>query len=460
MRQPPPLTRAYEYPVTSALAVAASVVSVAWWGSYDIARFLMDASFWPYEPWRVLKSVLPHVNFLHLAFNLYWLWILGALVERKFGPLRTLGIYVLLAAGSGAAEYAFVTGGVGLSGVVYGLWGMLCVLDRLDERFDGAMDRETSFTFVGWFFFCILLTWTQIMSIANVAHGAGAVLGLLLGCAIGFRRRTRWASAGATATATACLLLAAAIGRPYVNVTSDRQHDLTRRGQVALTRGDNARAAALFQRAVDANRTDGRLWCNLGLALERLNRNEDAEEAFEHAAAASGTGTGTELRKWLSWRTATRAWVLEQALQFRASARDYERAVMLDSANGWRWYDLGRAQQTLGNAGEAHAAMQRAGELSAAEPDLRRKLAQWKSSLAVEADAAGAVANAACLFEEAVAFDEQSAVDWFNLGVCYSKLGRTHDAIAALERAVKLNPSPAHKESLAKLRPASEKGEQ
>jgi hypothetical protein len=46
---------------------------------------------------------------------------------------------------------------------------------------------------IGWFFLCIALTYLNIMSVANIAHGAGFGFGVVYGLAIfDTRHRTRW----------------------------------------------------------------------------------------------------------------------------------------------------------------------------------------------------------------------------------------------------------------------------
>ena len=51
-----------------------------------IAPLVMDCRAWKGQPWRLVTSALPHVDLLHLAFNLYWLWAFGTTVEGVFGP--------------------------------------------------------------------------------------------------------------------------------------------------------------------------------------------------------------------------------------------------------------------------------------------------------------------------------------------------------------------------------------
>ena len=92
--------------MVSGLAAAAVTATVAWWYGWNIDPFVMDARFWPREPWRLVTCTLPHANIFHLAFNVYWFWVFGTLVEEVYGHLSTLLILVMFAAGSSAAEFA------------------------------------------------------------------------------------------------------------------------------------------------------------------------------------------------------------------------------------------------------------------------------------------------------------------------------------------------------------------
>ena len=129
------------------------------------------------ELWRLVTCMFPHGGVLHLLFNVYWLWVFGTLIEEVYGHAKTLALIILFAFGSGPLEFAFTVGGIGLSGVVYGLFGLLWVVSRHDDRFHEAVDERTIQLFIIWFFVCIATTWFGIFPVANVAHGAGLVLG-------------------------------------------------------------------------------------------------------------------------------------------------------------------------------------------------------------------------------------------------------------------------------------------
>ena len=107
MRKPPPLSSLSRYPVTGSVGVAAIVVTLAWMSGRDIAPLEMNSLAWHGQPWRLITSALPHVGWIHLFFNLSWLWVFGTLIEERFGTLRTLALIVVLAA---IAAYAIGRG--------------------------------------------------------------------------------------------------------------------------------------------------------------------------------------------------------------------------------------------------------------------------------------------------------------------------------------------------------------
>ena len=75
------------------------------------------------EWWRLITSAFLHDGLLHLAVNMFLLWILGQQLERLYGRSRYLGLYFgSLAAGSLGVmllDPASITGGA--SGAVFGL---------------------------------------------------------------------------------------------------------------------------------------------------------------------------------------------------------------------------------------------------------------------------------------------------------------------------------------------------
>jgi membrane associated rhomboid family serine protease len=82
--------------------------------------------------YRLVTSGFVHYGFLHIAFNMYALYILGAALERYVGSLRFALIYFLsLLAGSfGALVATPHAQSAGASGAIFGVMGALLVLER------------------------------------------------------------------------------------------------------------------------------------------------------------------------------------------------------------------------------------------------------------------------------------------------------------------------------------------
>lgn len=156
MRPPPKWTEFPRYPVIAGTILLAVAVTIAWWAKWDVSVLFATAEIRRGQLWRLFTSIFPHLDISHLIFNIYWIWVFGSLIEGVYGHFKTAAFVALLAVGSSSFEFAFAQGGVGLSGVGYGFFGLLWVLSRRDERFREAIDQRTVAVFVVWFFFCIV----------------------------------------------------------------------------------------------------------------------------------------------------------------------------------------------------------------------------------------------------------------------------------------------------------------
>jgi membrane associated rhomboid family serine protease len=81
-----------------------------------------------HEYWRLVTSAFLHENLLHIAFNMYLLYLLGMMLEPALGALRFAAIYVTaLLAGSFGALLATASPSLGASGAVFGLMAAAAV---------------------------------------------------------------------------------------------------------------------------------------------------------------------------------------------------------------------------------------------------------------------------------------------------------------------------------------------
>lgn len=284
MRQSPKWTEFIKYPITTGTGLLAVGVTLAWWAKIDVSPLFESPLVRSGEVWRLVTSIFPHLDTLHLIFNLYWLWVFGTLVEEVYGHFKTAGLFLLFAVGPNALEYAFSVGGVGLSGVGYGLFGLLWILSRRDERFRDAIDTRTIQLFVVWFFICIVLTMAKVMAVGNIAHGAGAVLGILTAYAITMPERR-------TMIATSMVLLlafgfwASTVGRPRVNLSAYGGYEECRIGDVAMRAQHYDQALKWLQIAVTYRKPQLACLTDLGFTYQSLNRGDQALATYQKAAA-------------------------------------------------------------------------------------------------------------------------------------------------------------------------------
>lgn len=291
----PPLEHWPRYPVTVGIAIGAIVMTGVmngwWWHGANIAFLKMGDQSLSNQIWQPLTSCLLHADFLHLFFNLFWLWVFGALFEEIFGSGRFFSVVIFLAFGSSVAEYAFSIGGVGLSGVNYGLFGLLWVLHRKDRRFWGTLDRRTVQFMVGWFFFCIVATMAHAMRVANVAHGAGAILGVMLGYALVEKNKRRKQGYIALIVVAMLAIFAAGTGgRKYINFSGYAEREAEKQAYSFSDSGDKAfddhhyqEAAEFYSKAITIDDSHSAWWYNLGLSYYNSGQQEKALDAFQHA---------------------------------------------------------------------------------------------------------------------------------------------------------------------------------
>jgi membrane associated rhomboid family serine protease len=133
------------------------------------------------EVYRLLSPVLIHHDIIHLAFNMYALYLLGPIVEGIWGTRAFGGFYVLTAAAASTASFVFTAAdSLGASGAVFGLVGVLMAGTRvhnpvLDRRARAIIPQLGSIVLIN-----LVLGFT-VSGIDNAAHIGGLAAGLWLG---------------------------------------------------------------------------------------------------------------------------------------------------------------------------------------------------------------------------------------------------------------------------------------
>ncbi len=136
--------------------------------------------------WRLLTCVFIHGSFLHIAFNMWCLWDLGALAESLYGHWTFGAVYLI----TGVVGSLFSVGwnpqvlSVGASGAIFGIAGAMVASFYLGEfslprtAIRGTLRSVVLFVGYNLFFGAVS------RGIDNAAHVGGLVSGLILGALI------------------------------------------------------------------------------------------------------------------------------------------------------------------------------------------------------------------------------------------------------------------------------------
>ena len=138
------------------------------------------------EWWRLLTNVFVHGGIIHIAFNMWCLWNLGALAESLYGRWTYATIYLICGVGASLASAAWhpYTPSVGASGAIFGLAGALLAAFKLGEFSVPRSALSGTLRSLGAFVVYNLIFGFAIPGIDNAAHIGGLITGLIVGALV------------------------------------------------------------------------------------------------------------------------------------------------------------------------------------------------------------------------------------------------------------------------------------
>jgi membrane associated rhomboid family serine protease len=124
-------------------------------------------------PWTIITNAFVHANLIHIAVNMYSLFVLGVPLERYLGRARFVALYLIGTIGADVGvDFLSRAGAIGASGAIFALLGTLILFSR-----------RLGFS----------PTWLIIIGVVNLGYGfvaagvswqghlGGLVAGLLIG---------------------------------------------------------------------------------------------------------------------------------------------------------------------------------------------------------------------------------------------------------------------------------------
>jgi membrane associated rhomboid family serine protease len=138
------------------------------------------------EWWRLLTNVFVHGGLLHIGFNMWCLWNLGALCESLYGRWSYATIYLICGIGASLTSAAWnpYRASVGASGAIFGLAGALITALKLGEFSVARSALSGTLRSLGAFVVYNLIFGFALPGIDNTAHIGGLITGLILGALI------------------------------------------------------------------------------------------------------------------------------------------------------------------------------------------------------------------------------------------------------------------------------------
>src|SRR5579872_3682158 len=147
------------------------------WGS-NFAPYTTDG-----EWWRLFTSMFIHFGLAHILFNMVALVTFGPLVERLYGSVMFLLLYLLTGILSGLTSVSWhpAVNSAGASGAIFGICGALVgAILRARTRFPSDLSRpflHSTFLFLGW----SLYAGFTYKGVDYAAHLGGLASGVILG---------------------------------------------------------------------------------------------------------------------------------------------------------------------------------------------------------------------------------------------------------------------------------------
>jgi rhomboid protease GluP len=224
--------------------------------------------------WRLLASTFLHFGVLHIAMNMWALWGAGALVERLYGNVTFLSLYLFAGLAGSFASLLWNADrvvSVGASGAIFGVYGALgaYMLRQPGSIPHGVLKSLMASTilFIGY----SIAIGAMVSVIDNAAHAGGLVGGFALAWVLARPLDPRTPMTVGRA-AVAGVLAAAAIGALFAVVPPPKYSYLAQKAatdaiqQFAVEEAALAKKAGALIEARKAGRINDR---QLGEGLEK-----------------------------------------------------------------------------------------------------------------------------------------------------------------------------------------------
>jgi membrane associated rhomboid family serine protease len=160
-----------------------SVLGYATYSPLDPTLHGVAAGEW----YRLFTAMFLHYGLLHVALNMYALWILGRNLEAALGPIRFVALYLLAGLGGNVAAYLFAAPNAATAGASTAVFGLFAAIFVILRRL-----RQSTSQILPVIVINVVFTFT-VPSISVAGHLGGLVVGAAVGAVLAYapaKRRT------------------------------------------------------------------------------------------------------------------------------------------------------------------------------------------------------------------------------------------------------------------------------
>jgi membrane associated rhomboid family serine protease/Flp pilus assembly protein TadD len=236
------------------------------------------------QVWRMVTSSFVHIGLLHVAVNMWSLWVVGRLAERFVGASSAIAIYFLTGIGAAMASLTFhpLIVSAGASGPIFGYVGTLMgIVFFAKSRMDPTQRKN-------------LLSWAVKIAVINLfiglsagidnmAHLGGLVTGAIIGAALvlSTKLQTQNRAVVRLNIFVAAFLVLAFL---FVPLRAAKHDELSiYSAYVALNKKDTKTALAILTPYVQRHPSESDAHTALGYALHEAKRDDEAAKEYEQA---------------------------------------------------------------------------------------------------------------------------------------------------------------------------------
>lgn len=371
------------------------------------------------QSWRLLTYMFVHGGILHIAFNMWCLWDIGALCESLYGRWTYAAIYVMCGVGGGVASVAWNPRvlSVGASGAIFGLAGALIASFYLGEfslpniAIKGTLRSLLFFAGFNIFF------GTMMSGVDNACHFGGLGIGLVLGALIAkgapqqdALRRLIVLALGALVVVGAAFGVEQWRGGPMrmgmafqalAENSPDRAisqlQSIVRKqpnsaqahftlGQAYLGQRELPQAEVEFKRVIELQPQNVSARYDLGIVYLTEKRPEDAKNAFGQILAQNANSADGHVGMGLA---------LSDEGQLQPAIDEFKRALTLGAQSPGIYYEIGHSYAQLKMYDDAIAAYLKEKETSGDDVDLEAALSDAYQAKGMTQQAQQAASRAA-----------------------------------------------------------------